>query len=110
MIAMLSAAASAYAGAEIDFRCRHCGFRGEYVHGPLRFSEHFAAFCTRGHFTLISWPRQRRAPKPARFDRGAAMYTCPLHKTPTARRWDERECPRCGSRNFIARETGGFVD
>jgi Zn finger protein HypA/HybF involved in hydrogenase expression len=98
------------AGMEQEFVCRHCGLKGNYVQGELLTADQFVAFCPKDHFVHISWDYHKRAPKPVRVDRGVPVFVCPVCKKPIARRWDEKECPRCDSKNIRIRPTGIAVD
>lgn len=110
LFAALAVTSLCYAGLEQRFTCRHCGLTGAYVQGALLTADQFVAYCPKDHFVHISWDYHKRAPKPVRFDHGAPVYVCPVCKQPIARRWDEKECPRCGSTNIRIRPTGMAVD
>jgi DNA-directed RNA polymerase subunit RPC12/RpoP len=99
-----------YAGMEQEFVCRHCGLKGTFVQDALLTADQFVAFCPKDHFVNISSDYHKRAPKPVRFEGNVPVYICPVCKKPIARRWDERECPRCGSRDIRIRPTGMAVD
>jgi hypothetical protein len=69
------------------------------------------AFCrNKNHFVSVSWDRGKSRPKPARVDAKGPLFICPLCRTPTARPWDERHCPRCGITHFSTSEAGLFYD
>jgi DNA-directed RNA polymerase subunit RPC12/RpoP len=110
VIAIVCIASQSYAGMEQSFVCRHCGLKGTFVQGALLTADQFVAFCPKDYFVHISWDYRKRAPKPLGFDRGAPVYSCPVCKKPIARRWDEKECPRCGSKDIRIRPTGMAVD
>jgi DNA-directed RNA polymerase subunit RPC12/RpoP len=95
---------------EVNFVCAHCGLKGTYVQGGLMFASQFVAFCPNDRFVHISWEHHKRQPTPVRVGGATRVFVCPVCKKPTARQWDERECPRCGSRRFTIHETGTFVD
>jgi ssDNA-binding Zn-finger/Zn-ribbon topoisomerase 1 len=99
-----------YAGMERAFICRHCGLKGTYVQGGLMFGSQFVAFCPKDHFVHISWAHGKRAPKPIRFEAGIPVYDCPVCEKPIARKWDEKACPRCGSKQIKSADTGVAVD
>jgi len=98
------------AGMEQEFVCRHCGLKGTYMQGALLTADQFVAFCPKDRFVHIAWDYHKRAPKPVRFDGGVSFYTCTVCKKPIAHRWDEKECPRCGSKDIRVRPTGMAVD
>jgi DNA-directed RNA polymerase subunit RPC12/RpoP len=98
------------ASMEQAFRCRHCGLKGTYVPDGLLTADGFVAFCPKDHFVSVYWNYHKRPPKPVRSEQGAPVYVCPSCKQPIARRWDEKECPRCGSKNIKIRPTGMAVD
>ena len=102
--------AACYAGAEQEFVCRHCGLKVTYVLGGLMFAGQYVAYCPTDHLVYISWDYRKRPPKPVRYDGNAPVFICPACKKSTARRWDEKECPRCGSKNIRIRSTGLMVD
>src|SRR5439155_9720280 len=108
-IALLSCSLC-YASMEQAFLCRHCGLKGTYVADGLLTADGFVAFCPKDHFVHITWDYRKHPPKPVGSDRGAPLYVCPICKQPVARRWDEKECPRCGSTNIRTRPTGMAVD
>jgi len=111
VLVVLLWSATCYAGAKRTFACRNCGLEGQYVHGALLTADQIVAFCSNGnHIVNISWDYKKRAPKPAKFDHGVPIYVCPTCDTPTARLWDENNCPRCGSKNIKIRDTGLMVD
>ena len=110
VIAIVCIASQSYAGMEQSFVCRHCGLKGTFVQGALLTADQFVAFCPKDCFVHISWDYHKRTPKPLGFDRGAPVYSCPVCKQPIARRWDEKECPRCGSKDIRIRPTGMAVD
>jgi len=100
-----------YAGMEKEFLCRHCGLKGKYVQGNLLFARQIVAYCSnKDHLVNISWDYKKPALKPARFEGKVAVYVCPVCNTPTARGWDEKACPRCGSKNIKIKDTGMAVD
>jgi hypothetical protein len=111
VIAFLFLPSMCLAGNEKDFVCRHCDLTGTYgVGGGFFFSE-FPAFCTnKAHFVSISWGRDERKPKPVRVEGSVRVFRCPQCKTMTARRWDQKECPRCGSTNIKIRDGKMFYD
>src|SRR5260370_18985575 len=98
VIAIVCIASQSHAGMEQSFVCRHCGLKGTFVQGALLTADQFVAFCPKDYFVHISWDYHKRAPKPLGFDRGAPVYSCPVCKKPIARRWDEKECPRCAAK------------
>jgi hypothetical protein len=100
-----------FAGEERDFFCRHCGLKGTFASGGGFSFMEISAFCTKKeHFVSISWGAKEREPKPVRYDGTVAIYKCPICKTPTVRRWDQRECPRCGSRDIKISDIKMFYD
>jgi Zn finger protein HypA/HybF involved in hydrogenase expression len=109
-VAALFVAGFCYAGVEQQFVCKHCEFKGTYVQGALLTADQFVAFCPKDHFVHIAWNYHKRAPKPVRFDGTVPVYTCPVCKKPIARRWNEKKCPRCGSKDIRIRLTGMAVD
>ena len=109
-LAALFVGSVCYAGVEQKFVCRHCGLNGTYVQGALLTADQFVAFCPQDHFVHISWDYHERAPKPVEFDGKVPVYICPVCKKPIARRWDEKECPRCGSKHILIRPRGMEVD
>jgi Zn finger protein HypA/HybF involved in hydrogenase expression len=110
LVATVALATSAYAGDQREFRCKHCGLTGKYIHGAQMMVDQFVAYCPNDHFVQISWDWHTRPPKPVRFEYGESIYVCPICKQPIARHWDEKECPRCGSTNIRIRPTGLMVD
>jgi Zn finger protein HypA/HybF involved in hydrogenase expression len=38
------------------------------------------------------------------------VFTCPLCHTPTARKWDQQRCPRCGSKHIKIKRTNLAYD
>ena len=110
VIAIVCIASQSYAGMEQSFVCRHCGLKGTFVQGALLTADQFVAFCPKDYFVHISWDYHKHGPKPLGFDRGAAVYSCPVCKKPIAKRWDEKACPRCGSKDFRIRSTRMAVD
>jgi Zn finger protein HypA/HybF involved in hydrogenase expression len=108
--AIVCVASQSYAGMEQSFVCRQCGLKGTFLRGPLLTADQFVAFCPKDYFVDISWDYHKRARKPLGFDRGAPVYSCPVCKKPIARRWDEKECPRCGSTDIRIRSTRMAVD
>ena len=110
-VVALFCSATCFAGTEQTFECRHCGLKGKYVQGNLMFARQIVAFCgNKDHIVNISWDYKKRGPNPAKFDRGVPVYVCPTCNTPTARKWDEKQCPRCGSKNIRIQSTGLMVD
>jgi hypothetical protein len=109
VIALLSCSFG-HASEQQSFLCRHCGLKGTYVPDGLLTADGFVAFCPKDHFVHITWDYHKHPPKPVRLERGASIYACPVCKKPIARRWDEKECPRCGSTNIKIRGTGLMVD
>jgi DNA-directed RNA polymerase subunit RPC12/RpoP len=99
-----------YASIEQAFVCRQCRLKGTYVPDGLLTADGFVAFCPKDHFVSIYWDYHKRPPKPVRVEHGVSIYVCPSCKQPIARRWDEKECPRCGSKNIKIRPTGMAVD
>jgi len=110
LVAALFWASVTYAGMQEQFVCRNCGLKGTYVQGALMLANQFVAFCPKDHFVYISWDYHKPPPNPVRFDNGVPVYTCPVCKKPIARRWDQKECPRCGSKDIRIRATGMHVD
>ena len=110
IVAALLIAQVVYGGAEMQFVCNHCGLKGTYVHGGLLSARQVVAFCPTDHFVHISSGDRKRLPKPVRLDGDVAVYVCPVCKKPVARRWDEKECPRCGSTSFKVNATKLMVD
>ena len=110
VIAALLVGSICDADLEQKFVCSNCGLKGTYVQGALLTADQFVAFCPKDRFVHIAWDYHKRAPKPVRFDGGVSVYICPVCKKPIARRWDEKECPRCGSKDIRVRPTGMAVD
>ena len=110
-VAFVAVAGSAFSGIEQEFKCRNCGLKGKYVQGNLMFAHQIVAYCSnKNHIVNISWDYKRPRLKPAKYDGKTPLYICPVCDTPTARQWDEKECPKCGSKNFKIRPTGMAVD
>jgi rubrerythrin len=100
-----------FAGEEREFVCRHCGLKGTFGSGGGFYFSEFPAFCSnKDHFTSISWSHKQREPKPVRLEGKVPVYSCARCKTPTARRWNQTECPRCGSKHFKISDIKMFYD
>jgi hypothetical protein len=111
LTAALFATSLCYAGSEESFLCKRCELKGTYVRGNLMSGYQIVAYCSNKHHLVnIAWGYNKHGLKPAKFDRNVPLYMCPVCKTPTARKWDERTCPRCGSKNIAIKDTGMFVD
>lgn len=108
---LLMAATAAFAGMYMSFKCGTCGLEGKYGKGGgFKFQE-MTCFCTGcNQFTSITWSRGAPAPKPVRRDGDLSVYMCPRCKKPTARQWDEKSCPRCGSTEISVKRSGALYD
>jgi Zn finger protein HypA/HybF involved in hydrogenase expression len=111
IITALSLAKLCFADAEQEFTCKNCGLKGTYISGGTLVANGFPAYCTnKNHFVSVSWDYHKRPPKPVRLEGKVPVFKCWSCKTPTARKWDQQECPRCGSKKFKIRPTGLMVD
>ena len=99
------------AGSQMSFKCEDCGLKAEYgTGGGLRFEE-IPCFCTNNNqFVSVVWKRGEPAPKPVRKEGTVSVYECTQCKKPTARQWDEKSCPKCGSKKITVKGSGLLYD
>lgn len=112
VIAFLALVATvAFAGMVMSFECKKCGLAGTYGRGGGMSFDQMSCFCTTSnHFVGVTWDRDKLPPEPAKWDSKGAIYTCWICKTPTARLWDQKTCPKCGSKRIKIEPAGTMYD
>ena len=95
----------------VGFKCSKCGLQGQIAVGGTAKFDDKPCFCTKcNRFVSIVWRKGTHAPEPAARVKGVPYYTCPECGKPTAREWDQKSCPKCGSREVRIEILGPVTD